>query len=147
MDFWILKIKIQFKKSKQKVKSCIYLFFGFGLDSKNNLYPYFFCGIGFKFQKSYPYDLELDTNSKFWICIRRIWIQLFENVSAKSSRWNERLQKTNQGFQTRKNHFKEILGHFLFHNIVNHRFYEKCLRFIDFLAFFKNFLSGCFHNI
>ena len=76
-----------------------------------------------------------------------MWIQLFENVSAKSSRWNERLQKTNQGFQTRKNHSKEILRHFLFHNIVNHRFYEKCLRFIYFLEFLKNFLKVCSHNI
>ena len=103
--------------------------------------------IGYKFQKSYPHDLGLDTNSKFGICIQRMWIQLFENVTAKSSRCNERFQKTNRGFRTPKIHFKEILGHFLFQNIVNHRFYEKCLRFIDFLAFFNIFFSVCFHNI
>ena len=37
--------------------------------------------IGYNFQKSDPYDLGLDTNSKCWICIQWMWIQLFENVS------------------------------------------------------------------
>ena len=42
MDFWILKIKIQSnKKSKQNLNSCIYLFSGFGLNSKKELYNFY----------------------------------------------------------------------------------------------------------
>ena len=54
-------------------------------------------------------------------------------------------KKLTEVFLPEEFHFEEINGRFLFHSTIKHRFYEKFLRFNDFLAPLKIFLQVYFH--